>query len=518
MDREILVGRQLLDVVTSGMYNSPLMIYREYIQNAVDSIDQMENSNADELKESSIQINIDGLTRTIVIEDNGAGIPQDAAVKTLLSLGLSTKERGSSRGFRGIGRLGGLAYCDRLIFETRALGEDVVTKVEWNRLKLDELAQKNIQVSLEEAIHNIVSFNSRLANKDDPNSFFRVKLESVHPFHSDQVMNIGVVRDYLSQVSPVPFSNIFKPAPYLDSLLGSIPGYQTYEITVNGEKIVRPYENTIKFSEDRIDNIDEIQDFEIYGTNDEIIAKGWVAKLKYFGSLPTNNNMRGIRVRQGNIEIGGEYFLADCFTERRFATWQIGEIHVGINALKANARRDGFEETPNYEKLLEYVTHLGSHLSKACRKESVSRNNLAKTVNYINKVKDGLKDNSLYIDEDHFSAAKFNYLKDLSVAKGFVEKYRLPSSLLLDIDSLEKNIENGEHHANFLVNMINSRKFNNKSGKKAFLDFVRGFVRNKGNNTEVDRILIMSLSDYFKQNIKDEGVKNFTINNVGIVP
>ncbi|RLB77954.1 MAG: ATP-binding protein, partial [Deltaproteobacteria bacterium] len=177
MDKEILVGRQLLDVVTSGMYNSPLMIYREYIQNAVDSIDQMENNSGDKRREPHIQINIDGLTRAIVVEDNGAGILQETAVKTLLSLGLSTKERGSSRGFRGIGRLGGLAYCDRLIFETRALGEDVVTEVKWDRLKLDELAQKNIQVSLEEAIHNIVSANSRSANQEDPDSFFRVKLE-----------------------------------------------------------------------------------------------------------------------------------------------------------------------------------------------------------------------------------------------------------------------------------------------------------------------------------------------------
>lgn len=32
-------GMYLLETLTAGMYNEPLSIYREYIQNAVDSID-----------------------------------------------------------------------------------------------------------------------------------------------------------------------------------------------------------------------------------------------------------------------------------------------------------------------------------------------------------------------------------------------------------------------------------------------------------------------------------------------
>nr|MDA3808036.1 ATP-binding protein [Thiomicrorhabdus sp.] len=517
MDKEILVGRQLLDVVTSGMYNSPLMIYREYIQNAVDSIDQLLISEAvNNHNEPVIQVNIDGRTRAIVIEDNGAGVPQKNAVNILLSLGLSTKERGSYRGFRGIGRLGGLAYCDRLVFETRAFGENTITEVAWNRLELDALAKESRQVSLEDALYRIISSETRTADQEDPHSFFRVRLENVHSFHSDQIMNVGVVRDYLSQVSPSPFSNNFKSASYLEPLLETIPGYRTYEISVNGKKIDRPYENTVTYSEDRSDQIDEIQDFEIYGVDNEIIAKGWFAKLRYLGSLPANNSMRGIRVRQGNIEIGGEYFLSDCFTERRFTTWQVGEIHVGINTLKANARRDGFEETPNYEKFLEFMTRLGSHLSKACRKASQNRNHHAKAVSSIERVKEGLHKNSIYIDNDHFSAAKTNYLKDLTATKVFIEKHELPSTLSDDVADLVKNIESGESRANFLVDMINSQKFNNQSGKKVFLDFVRGMVKNKGQSSEVDKVLLKSLSDYFKHNIQSDDFKNYTINKAGI--
>ena len=38
---EITIGKKLLETITSGMYSNPHMIIREYIQNAVDSIDKV---------------------------------------------------------------------------------------------------------------------------------------------------------------------------------------------------------------------------------------------------------------------------------------------------------------------------------------------------------------------------------------------------------------------------------------------------------------------------------------------
>ena len=34
----VLVGGDILSLVTAGMYNNPLAIYREYIQNAADAV------------------------------------------------------------------------------------------------------------------------------------------------------------------------------------------------------------------------------------------------------------------------------------------------------------------------------------------------------------------------------------------------------------------------------------------------------------------------------------------------
>ena len=37
---DIRIGKDVIEIITSGMYVSPITIYREYIQNSADSIDQ----------------------------------------------------------------------------------------------------------------------------------------------------------------------------------------------------------------------------------------------------------------------------------------------------------------------------------------------------------------------------------------------------------------------------------------------------------------------------------------------
>ena len=135
------IGYQILDIITSGMYDDPLMIYREYIQNAVDSIDVTVQEGQLHSGEGRISILISGLNRSVSIEDNGGGIPEANAKRILLDLGCSPKDGSGQRGFRGIGRLGGLAYCDLLRFETRSSGEKAVTVVEWDKKCLDDLKQ-----------------------------------------------------------------------------------------------------------------------------------------------------------------------------------------------------------------------------------------------------------------------------------------------------------------------------------------------------------------------------------------
>lgn len=108
---EPIAGKFLLEILTKGMYSNPMHVYREYIQNSSDSIDRAIESGILQATEAEIHIFIDDKERNIVIRDNGLGIPLDIAKTKLMNVGASDKDGVTERGFRGIGRLGGLAYA-----------------------------------------------------------------------------------------------------------------------------------------------------------------------------------------------------------------------------------------------------------------------------------------------------------------------------------------------------------------------------------------------------------------------
>ena len=56
-----------------------------------------------------------------------------------MNVGSSKKRNSNNRGFRGIGRLGGMSYCDTLVFTTSAENEAVKTIVTFDCKKLRRL-------------------------------------------------------------------------------------------------------------------------------------------------------------------------------------------------------------------------------------------------------------------------------------------------------------------------------------------------------------------------------------------
>ncbi len=138
-NKKLEIGKFILDNISIGMYNHPLMLYREYIQNSVDSIDEICRTKHFRKNLAKIEINIDGRNRKIVIKDNGAGIKAENAWATLFNIGKSNKLASINRGFRGIGRLGGIGYCDELRFITKAAGENIYTEALWDTKRLREI-------------------------------------------------------------------------------------------------------------------------------------------------------------------------------------------------------------------------------------------------------------------------------------------------------------------------------------------------------------------------------------------
>ena len=139
---EPVAGKFLLEILTKGMYSNPMHVYREYIQNSTDSIDKAIANGLLTASEANIHIQIDGAKRKITIRDNGCGISVEKARETLLNIGHSDKNGVDERGFRGIGRLAGLAYAEEVQFITSAHGEPVKTVMTCDCVKMQQLLQK----------------------------------------------------------------------------------------------------------------------------------------------------------------------------------------------------------------------------------------------------------------------------------------------------------------------------------------------------------------------------------------
>ena len=90
--KEIKVGKYTLESLTTGMYDNPETIYREYIQNSVDSIEEAVKNNLIKIEESKINIILDSEEDKITIHDNGMGIKSDQSFSILTDIGNSNKK------------------------------------------------------------------------------------------------------------------------------------------------------------------------------------------------------------------------------------------------------------------------------------------------------------------------------------------------------------------------------------------------------------------------------------------
>src|SRR5437867_10664333 len=84
----VIVGKDVLELLSSAMYLDPLCIYREYIQNAADAIDEAQAEGLySKTVTPRIDISINVPERSVKIRDNGIGISPNAFSRRLTSLG-----------------------------------------------------------------------------------------------------------------------------------------------------------------------------------------------------------------------------------------------------------------------------------------------------------------------------------------------------------------------------------------------------------------------------------------------
>lgn len=344
---DYVFGANILDNLTTGMYTDSRVIYREYIQNACDSIDMAVRTGLLRSGEGAVEIYTNDSTRNIIIRDNGTGISAQTFRRTLGNIANSEKALGESKGFRGIGRLCGLAYCETLVFSSKASGENTISYMKCDAKKMRKLIDENqrqreVNRSAAEVLDIIISYDEK-ESKDTSGHWFEVELINVNTENHELLARESVI-DYLSFVAPVPFNKNFS---YRTTIYAYIQehNYQLdeYVIKVNGEQIFKDYRTHVKTSKGE-DHIFSVQFHELYDDDNEVIAWVWYGLRNFQAVIDKESTQRGLRLRKENIQIGNEDALQRLFREDRGTHYFIGEVHAISRDLIPNSQRDYFNE------------------------------------------------------------------------------------------------------------------------------------------------------------------------------
>jgi molecular chaperone HtpG len=359
------------------MYINPMTIYREYVQNAADAIDEARRvGTLGSSTPGRVEINIDYGNRAIRIRDNGTGVDGNEFVTRLTSFGASAKRGERSRGFRGVGRLSGIGYCQELVFRSRGNEEDLVSELRWDCRRIKTILRSADFVGdLANLLKQTVETRT-IQGRGWPEHFFEVELRGIVRHGNDCLLNPAAIENYLSQVAPVPFCPEFRFGKELESVLSAHVALGNVEITIAGmgEPVYRPYRNRFEIANGVFDEFSKLEFTRVPAVDGGTAALGWVLHHGYKGAIPPRTKIKGLRLRRGNMQVGEDDLMEDLFPEPRFNSWSVGEVHVVDDRIVPNGRRDHFEQNVHYNNLVNHISPVARAISNLCRTNSLRRN------------------------------------------------------------------------------------------------------------------------------------------------
>lgn len=490
------VGKNFLENLTVAMYENSFTVYREFIQNAADSVDKAISTGLMDKEDAVIDIHIEYNKRRISVYDNAMGIPMRYFKKIMTDVADSEKDRNTEKGFRGIGRLAGLGYCDNLTFRTSAKGENKESIITWDGVKLKEIvADPTEHPSSDELIEMITDI--QFVDTKEEEHFFEVIMNDVI-FESDDLLDQKQVINYLQTVAPVPYANFFIFSLKIHEFAKK-EGFKIdeYTVLVNGNPLFKPYKTRLyEGTEDSRKEYDEINDVEFktfLGTDGKPIAWMWYGIAKYEKYIPIVNTMRCIRLRKENIQIGDEDTLGYAkgyFKEPRGNGYFIGELFIVDNNLIPNARRDYFNPTPAL-KSFEQIVHdfFYSELYDLYHYASKVRSAQKSLANFVEKEKEF---------EEKIKSGGFIDGEEKEVAKKEIEETREKvAKAKRELENRRKDATNNE----VLGKVFSEIEKTYKSDESKETDKLKSYEK-KESNEKGNKYLTQSLSKYGKKEQK----------------
>lgn len=186
MEHQLLIGKFTLESLTSGLYVSPLDLYREYVQNAADSIDEALEQGILKKGEEKISITVSESERIIKISDNGTGVGANDIYSNLIDIGNSKKRHSNSRGF-----------TRRDDYEKNSAYKELLSQfTEWANEMSRQIRHRSYERSLTQSDKKFLSDES-VTDVDGVDISLGTELDSYDMDDSDSVANT----DLLSKLS-----------------------------------------------------------------------------------------------------------------------------------------------------------------------------------------------------------------------------------------------------------------------------------------------------------------------------
>lgn len=426
------IGKNILDNLTTGMYSDSKVIYREYIQNACDQIDEAVKLGILVPKDGQVEIYINRQDRYVSILDNATGVKSESFIENLGDIANSNKQIGQNKGFRGIGRLCGLAYCKTLKFKTSYKNENVASVMICDAKKMRDMLLENKKYSIDEIWKTIVRYETM--PEDSKKHYFEVEMIDINQENTD-LLDEKKIKEYLSFVAPVPYKNTFFLRNEIYSHAKKM-GYliDEYCIQINGQQIFKEYTTKIKERSGAVlknyDDILKLEFKDFYDEEQNLIAWMWYGISRFEKSIPKVNPMRGLRVRSGNIQIGNSDVVQDLFKENRGNYYFTGEIFAVDEKLIPNSQRDYFNENDTRVKFEDELrNYFYEVLHKLYYDANRLKNAYKKHEQYLSKIDEFNKKSQEngFVDEDERQKLKHEINKvekEVREAKKQIDKFK----------------------------------------------------------------------------------------------
>lgn len=377
------IGAFVLETLTTGMYRNPLDALREYIQNAFDSIREAERKSVIKNGAGRINISISEEEKLLRLRDNGLGIKKDEIKARLVNIGMSEKSLNTDAGFRGIGRLAGIAYCDKLVFKTQNYDEKELSTVTFDAHALKEaIAPTNRKVEqLASIIDKYVTVTTEKVRKND--HFLELSMQGINT-SGELFLSLKKIRTYLEQVAPLPldtqsfhYSKEFYD--WIDKTGVSLPEVSIILECNNTYELFKPYK---KITYSTVQNkhkvhINGLRFFPENATKDSPFWI-WYTETNCPGAIG-DDTVAGLRLRKSNIALGLSERMSEVFrmvseSYARFNKYFMGEVHIQDHRVIPNAHRDDFEETPEWIAIKQELIKFAKERSREAHSLSNGRN------------------------------------------------------------------------------------------------------------------------------------------------